>query len=582
MTDILSHNGAKEDFEDGELPEDGEICDDDDGAAPPRAPTPPMAAAHVAPAAEKPSRETPRAERVRRFEQNSPPRERERERERERDSDPFGSHNDAPDGNEYFGDKDYRSGAAASSEEEPFADTDYRVTRRRRLSPAHDEDYDARVKRPFFGARGGFRGGFRNGVKPRFQTEHQICKFFREGYCRDGDKCSYSHQAEDSLRRPQLCNFYANSFCKKGLQCLMLHGEFPCKQFHKNQCHNDNCRYSHVPLTDYTRPLIEKLLADDELRQQPQPTVYRQNPVANAAAAAAAAQVMAPRRRVLLPGGMLEQKIQNFRSQRSFSTTRSSHPCSHPTGRPSIPTSTTRCSRPNDSTKPNANASTARIPPTRSRWILQCSISRTPPRTSTRTATTTNHRTTKTEQYGTDAAAAATDDASWNAFDDLPHLQQPGLVVPQVVAQPERRAASPPAFDLNEMLNKLANSGKVKSSPKPVDDSPASPPPMFGNSNHRVPVIPQHVQVIWGLVRVQKGSPYSSVENPDKIANNDPRRAKAISKQFDAFSSLLGASGTGVVSDPRLRAQKEKADAVAKTQKDTKSAFGASWMPRVA
>ncbi|UMM30502.1 hypothetical protein L5515_012358 [Caenorhabditis briggsae] len=573
MTDILSHNGAKEDFEDGELPEDGEICDDDDGAAPPRAPTPPMAAAHVAPAAEKPSRETPRAERVRRFEQNSPPRERERERERERDSDPFGSHNDAPDGNEYFGDKDYRSGAAASSEEEPFADTDYRVTRRRRLSPAHDEDYDARVKRPFFGARGGFRGGFRNGVKPRFQTEHQICKFFREGYCRDGDKCSYSHQAEDSLRRPQLCNFYANSFCKKGLQCLMLHGEFPCKQFHKNQCHNDNCRYSHVPLTDYTRPLIEKLLADDELRQQAQPTVYRQNPVANAAAAAAAAQVMAPRRRVLLPGGPNGASPPHAPVIHA-AIPQAAHPSQLPPPAVVVPT-IQRNPMP-------MHQQPGYLPPGQGGYFNAPSVVPRPEQVQglppPRTIEPPRLSNMAPMQQQQQPQMMHRGMHSMN----LPHLQQPGLVVPQVVAQPERRAASPPAFDLNEMLNKLANSGKVKSSPKPVDDSPASPPPMFGNSNHHVPVIPQHVQVIWGLVRVQKGSPYSSVENPDKIANNDPRRAKAISKQFDAFSSFLGASGTGVVSDPRLRAQKEKADVVAKTQKDTKSAFGASWMPRVA
>lgn len=130
------------------------------------------------------------------------------------------------------------------------------------------------------------------------------------------------------------------------------------------------------------------------------------------------------------------------------------------------------------------------------------------------------------------------------------------------------------------MLNKMANGEKLISSPRNnvVDDSPASPPPsnyssMFGSSN-RVAVIPQTVQVTWGLVRVQRRLPYSNVENPDRIAANDPRRAKAIAKQFDAFSSLLGAGGNAV-SDPRLRAQKEKNDRQQNTMPFS------SWMPQI-
>ncbi|KAF1758692.1 hypothetical protein GCK72_015152 [Caenorhabditis remanei] len=594
MTDIISHNENKEDFEDGELPEDGEICDDEEEsvkAAPPSKPKeyqpPPMAAAHVAPAVEKPRE--PR-ERVRRFEQNSPP----RERERERDPDPFGSHSDAPDGNEYFGDKDYRSaGAAASSEEEPFTDTDYRTNRRRRLSPSHDDaEYESRSKRPFFnggGGRGGFRGGFRNGPKPRFQTEHQICKFFREGYCRDGDNCSYSHQAEDSLRRPVLCNFYANSYCKKGLQCLMLHGEFPCKDFHRQKCFNDNCRFSHVPLTDYTRPIIEKIIADEDARQPQQPPVYRQNPVANAAAAAAAAQVMAPRRRVLLPGGP------------ALNSTSPPHA-------PVIHAPVPQASMQNQLPPPTVVVPTIQRnpvplhqqypvaqgggyfnngPSSRPEQVQGLPPPRTiePPRPST-------HMQPMSMQQQPQLIRPMNPMNSMGP-QQMQHLQQPGLVVPpQVVAQPERRAPSPPVFNLEAMLNKLANSDKMRQSPKTnvIDDSPASPPAfstnMFG-SNNRVAVIPQTIQVVWGLLRIQKRLPYSNVENPDRIPMNDPRRAKAISKQFDAFSSLLSAGGRGGVSDPRLRAQKEKNEAAAREQQQTPTTTTttsmpfSSWMPQI-
>lgn len=565
----MTHKENKEDFEDGEIPEDGEICDDEDPMMKSTSPLPPqqIPTAHVtAPAVREPRR---------RFEQASPPRERERE-PRERDPDPFGSHNEVPDGNnEFYGDKDYRNNGggatAASSEEEPFADQDYRINRRRRLSPTHDDsEYESRSKRPFYpgrgggGDRGGFRGGFRNGGKPRFNTEHQICKFFREGYCRDGDKCSYSHQAEDSLRRPQLCNFYANSFCKKGLQCLMLHGEFPCKAFHRGQCHNDNCRYSHVPLTEYTRPLIEKFLTpavpeeQDPSRQPQHPPVYRQNPVANAAAAAAAAQVMAPRRRVLLPGVSGPQPNGTSPPHAAAPVIHAPVPtAAHPSQLPPpavvVPTIQRNGPGPGGYAQQGGYFNAA---PSRPEQVQGLPPPRTiePPRLS------------QPRQ--------------------MQHLQQPGLVMPpQVVSHhPVKQEPEPPAFNLEDMLNKLANSGKLKQSspkvePAPIDDSPASPPPfstnMFGMNKQRVTVIPQHVQVIWGLVRVQRRLPYSNVDNAEKINSADPRRAKAISKQFDAFSTIIGATGTGGVSDPRLRA---KAEADAKADK---AAF-ASWMPRMA
>lgn len=64
----------------------------------------------------------------------------------------------------------------------------------------------------------------RGAVKNRW-TEKTICKFFREGFCREGESCVYSHNAEDSHRRPELCRFYAQGYCKRGLACPNLHGK---------------------------------------------------------------------------------------------------------------------------------------------------------------------------------------------------------------------------------------------------------------------------------------------------------------------------------------------------------------------
>lgn len=89
--------------------------------------------------------------------------------------------------------------------------------------------------------------------------EKTICKFFREGFCRDGDECAFSHNAADSHRKPELCKFYQHGFCKKGLSCLHLHGEYPCKAFHKGECSKEQCQYSHLPLNDFTQPIFDQV-----------------------------------------------------------------------------------------------------------------------------------------------------------------------------------------------------------------------------------------------------------------------------------------------------------------------------------
>uniref|UniRef100_A0AC34G7K0 C3H1-type domain-containing protein n=1 Tax=Panagrolaimus sp. ES5 TaxID=591445 RepID=A0AC34G7K0_9BILA len=102
------------------------------------------------------------------------------------------------------------------------------------------------------------------GPGKRQKLDGLICKFFREGKCRKGDSCSFSHNASDSHRIPVLCKGYILGTCGKTFKCQFLHGEHPCKAFHFNHCNSLKCRFSHQTLDDYTRPIFEQALKDEE------------------------------------------------------------------------------------------------------------------------------------------------------------------------------------------------------------------------------------------------------------------------------------------------------------------------------
>uniref|UniRef100_A0A1I7Z1A6 Zinc finger CCCH domain-containing protein 6 n=1 Tax=Steinernema glaseri TaxID=37863 RepID=A0A1I7Z1A6_9BILA len=92
------------------------------------------------------------------------------------------------------------------------------------------------------------------------QRCYPVCKYFREGFCRSGESCAYSHDVRNSPCNPVLCTFYKHGFCRRALTCKFLHGEYPCKAFHKGECSKDRCPYSHLPLNEYTAKLLDKLL----------------------------------------------------------------------------------------------------------------------------------------------------------------------------------------------------------------------------------------------------------------------------------------------------------------------------------
>ena len=79
----------------------------------------------------------------------------------------------------------------------------------------------------------------------------QICQFYINGACKKGDKCPYSHNAEQ-IHKKELCKFYLSGKCAKGSKCLYSHdlSEIPCKFYHgQGFCENSpNCPFSHERL----------------------------------------------------------------------------------------------------------------------------------------------------------------------------------------------------------------------------------------------------------------------------------------------------------------------------------------------
>ncbi|XP_029450123.1 zinc finger CCCH domain-containing protein 6 isoform X1 [Rhinatrema bivittatum] len=93
----------------------------------------------------------------------------------------------------------------------------------------------------------------------------QICKYFLEGRCIKGDQCKFDHDAELEKKK-EICKFYIQGYCTKGENCIYMHNEFPCKFYHTGaKCYQgDNCKFSHAPLTDETKELLDKVLNTEE------------------------------------------------------------------------------------------------------------------------------------------------------------------------------------------------------------------------------------------------------------------------------------------------------------------------------
>ncbi|KAG7492447.1 hypothetical protein MATL_G00014560 [Megalops atlanticus] len=111
-------------------------------------------------------------------------------------------------------------------------------------------------------------------LSPEFISRHtdeiqgrHICKYFLRGACVKGDQCHFEHDM--NVKKMELCKFYVLDFCTKGDDCIYMHKEFPCKFFHTGaRCYSEAaCKFSHEPLTDLTRDLLQKVLNTEPMEK---------------------------------------------------------------------------------------------------------------------------------------------------------------------------------------------------------------------------------------------------------------------------------------------------------------------------
>lgn len=86
-----------------------------------------------------------------------------------------------------------------------------------------------------------------------FKYKTVTCKYWLEGTCGRGDKCTFSHELMPKSREVEACRYFQSGTCLKGTSCPFSHdvSTVPCKFFHvKGHCYlEDSCPYSHNPIT---------------------------------------------------------------------------------------------------------------------------------------------------------------------------------------------------------------------------------------------------------------------------------------------------------------------------------------------
>nr|XP_029537984.1 zinc finger CCCH domain-containing protein 6-like isoform X5 [Oncorhynchus nerka]XP_029537985.1 zinc finger CCCH domain-containing protein 6-like isoform X5 [Oncorhynchus nerka] len=111
-----------------------------------------------------------------------------------------------------------------------------------------------------------------------------ICRHFLRGKCIKGDDCQLEHALDVNYSINEVCKFYVQGSC--------MHKSFPCKFFHTyEKCYQgDQCRFSHEPLTELTKQLLEAALKRDkdieELAKNDKP-ISMEEPVATKESATA-------------------------------------------------------------------------------------------------------------------------------------------------------------------------------------------------------------------------------------------------------------------------------------------------------
>uniref|UniRef100_UPI003AAE36DA uncharacterized protein n=1 Tax=Centroberyx gerrardi TaxID=166262 RepID=UPI003AAE36DA len=92
-----------------------------------------------------------------------------------------------------------------------------------------------------------------------------LCRHFLRGRCIKGDECQLEHAQVVNNLIKEMCKFYIQGFCAKGESCPYMHHSAPCKFFHsRGKCFQGaECRFSHEPLTDLTKQLLEEAIKRD-------------------------------------------------------------------------------------------------------------------------------------------------------------------------------------------------------------------------------------------------------------------------------------------------------------------------------
>ncbi|XP_015231271.1 PREDICTED: uncharacterized protein LOC107085466 isoform X1 [Cyprinodon variegatus] len=91
-----------------------------------------------------------------------------------------------------------------------------------------------------------------------------LCRHFLFERCIKEDQCQLEHATCNDIIK-EACKFYIQGACLKGEKCPYMHKSFPCKFFHSTRCFQEgNCKFSHDPLTDITKKLLDEVWKKEE------------------------------------------------------------------------------------------------------------------------------------------------------------------------------------------------------------------------------------------------------------------------------------------------------------------------------
>lgn len=84
-----------------------------------------------------------------------------------------------------------------------------------------------------------------------------VCRYFMEGICSKGDRCTFSHnvtpnKTPEEARKAETCKYFIVGSCMKGAACQFSHdlSTVPCRYHHvwRTCTAGNTCRFSHAPI----------------------------------------------------------------------------------------------------------------------------------------------------------------------------------------------------------------------------------------------------------------------------------------------------------------------------------------------